>query len=290
MKVSGFTFVRNGELLGYPFIESIKSLLAVCDEVIVAVGESEDDTLNKIKQINDSKLRIIETKWNEGMADRGYVYAQQKMIAQFNCSGDWAFYLEGDEIIHEKDYVHIRQQMEQHLHNKEIEALVFDYHHFYGSPKHEAISPRWYKKAPRIIRNTIRSWAPDGLFWVIMDENKKGRYPKAALMKCYIYHYGHVRSIAKMDEKNKRVEKYWGKQPGEFITYGNIDHKTIFNYTGTHPSIIKDWLLTSAEQDFTPNTDYKLTSRDKKHRIVTIIAKMLNNKDFSKKHFILNRR
>jgi glycosyltransferase involved in cell wall biosynthesis len=103
MKISGFTFIRNGTILGYPFIESINSILPICDEFIIAVGISEDDTLERLKKIKSKKIKIIETQWNEKMADRGYVYAQQKMIAQFNCTGDWAFYLEGDEIIHEND-------------------------------------------------------------------------------------------------------------------------------------------------------------------------------------------
>ena len=93
MKVSGFTFLRNGTILGYPYVESLKSLLAVCDEVVVALGNSDDDTLEQVQAINDPKLRIIQTTWNENMQDRGYTYAQQKMIAQFNCTGDWAFIL-----------------------------------------------------------------------------------------------------------------------------------------------------------------------------------------------------
>ena len=104
MKVSGFTFIRNGSSLGYPFIESIKSILPICDEFIVAIGRSEDDTLKKILALRSKKIKIIETSWNENISDRGFVYAQQKMIAQYNCSGDWAFYLEGDVIIDPKDH------------------------------------------------------------------------------------------------------------------------------------------------------------------------------------------
>ncbi len=109
MKVSGFTFIKNGEILGYPFIESIKSILPIVDEFVVNVGESEDNTLELIKEINNPKIRIIESKWNDKMKDRGYVYGQQKMIAQFNCTGDWAFYLEGDEVVHEDDLPKIKE-------------------------------------------------------------------------------------------------------------------------------------------------------------------------------------
>ena len=287
MKVSGFTFVRNGTILGYPYIESIKSLLSLCDEVVIAVGNSDDDTLAQITAINDPKLKIIPTIWNESMADRGYVYAQQKMIAQFNCTGDWAFYLEGDEIIHENDIPLIRAQMAKYLDNKEVEALVFDYHHFYGTPDQIAISPRWYRTAPRIIRNTIRTWAPDGLFWVVMDENKRGRYPKAAMLNCYMYHYGHVRSIASMNEKNQRVERYWGKKPAAFEGYGNVDPQSLKKFTGSHPKIVAKWLANSAEHVFTENPDYAISGRDKKHRLMMVLGKLLGNPDWTKKHYRL---
>ena len=141
MKVSGFTFLRNGSLLGYPYLESIRSALPLCDEFVVAVGESEDDTLERLRAMNEPKLRLIETRWNERMQDRGYVYAQQKMIAQFNCDGDWAFYLEGDEVLHERDLEAVRSAMRRHLEDRRVEALVFDYHHFFGSPQWLAVGP-----------------------------------------------------------------------------------------------------------------------------------------------------
>ena len=185
MKVSAFTFIRNGEMLGYPFIESIQSALPIVDEFVIAVGKSEDQTLEQIRSIPSDKIRIIETEWNEVMQDRGFVYAQQKMIAQFNCIGDWAFYLEGDEVLHEKDLNTIRDTMQRHLNNPEVEALYFDYYHFYGKPNQLGIAG--YRRAPRIIRNSIRNYSPDGLFFVVMDKNKKGRYPRAAHTGCHMY-------------------------------------------------------------------------------------------------------
>lgn len=289
MKVSGFTFLRNGTILGYPYVESLRSLLAVCDEVVVAVGNSDDDTLEQVRAIGDPKLRIIETTWNEVMQDRGYTYAQQKMIAQFNCTGDWAFYLEGDEVIHEKDYATIRAAMEKYLHDKEVEALVFDYYHFYGSPSTYAYSPRWYRRAPRIIRNSIRSWAPDGLFWLIMQENKRGRYPNAAFAGCHLYHYGHIRSVAKMNEKQKRVERYWGKTPKEFKGYGDIDPVSIRVFDSSHPAIADSWLKNDAEQVLTLNPNYVVSSRDRKHRLMMWLEELLGGKDFTKKHYKLVR-
>ena len=129
MKVSGFTFIKNGQILGYPFIQSIKSILPIVDEFIINVGESEDNTFELIETINDKKIRVIHSKWNDSMQDRGYVYGQQKMIAQFNCSGDWAFYIEGDEVYHENDLEKIKQSMRDCLNDSNVEALLFDFYH-----------------------------------------------------------------------------------------------------------------------------------------------------------------
>ena len=283
MKVSGFTFIKNAEMLGYPFVESIQSVLPIVDEFVIAVGESDDNTLEIIKSINDDKIRIIETQWNESMQDRGYVYAQQKMTAQFSCTGDWAFYLEGDEVLHEKDLDTIQNSMERHLHNPEVEALYFDYYHFYGKPDQVGIAG--YKRAPRIIRNTIRNYSPDGLFFVVMNKNKKGRYPKAAHAGCHIYHYGHVRKVEKNNEKIKQTGKYWGnKKPTAFSTYGNIDLGEIRPFKGTHPKIVQQWIDTEAELEFTQNSNYKVTLKDKKHRIRFWLDEKLGW-DISKKHY-----
>jgi hypothetical protein len=283
MKISLFTFIRNGTLLGYPFIESICSALPLCDEFVIAVGDSEDDTLARIKAINSEKIIIIPTYWNEKMQDRGFVYAQQKMIAQYNCTGDWAFYLEGDEVLHEDDLPKIRAAMEQHLNHPEVEALVFDYFHFFGSPAWVATSPAWYRQECRIIRNTIRSFAPDGLYWVVMNKNSRGRYPKAALVGAPIYHYGHVRSIAAMHAKNQRVGKYWGHDHPLFNGY-QIDPAAIRHFTGRHPSIVKDWLANEAEKFFAPDTNYHLSKRELKHRWVMKLEKLFGM-ELSKKHF-----
>jgi len=284
MKVSGFTFIRNGEMLGYPFIESIQSVLPIVDEFIISVGESKDNTLKKIQAIKSTKIKIIETQWNDAMQDRGFVYAQQKMIAQYNCTGDWAFYLEGDEVLHEKDLDTIYDSMKKHLNNPEVEALYFDYYHFYGRPDQVGIAG--YKRAPRIIRNSIRNYSPDGLFFVVMDQNKKGRYPKAAHAGCHIYHYGHVKKIERNNEKNKQVGQYWGNDnPDEFLTYSNIDSRELRPFTGSHPAIVEKWLKTEAELEFIINPNYKVTSKDKKHRIRFWLDEKLGI-DISKKHYI----
>ena len=111
MRISCFTFIRNGTRLAYPFVQSIRSALPLCDEFIVVAGDSVDDTRAQIAAIGDPKIRIVDTVWNPLMLSRGFIYAQQKMIGLFNCTGDWAFYLEGDELLHEDDVPKIRASM-----------------------------------------------------------------------------------------------------------------------------------------------------------------------------------
>ena len=285
MKVSGFTFIRNGSRLGYPYLESIRSVLPICDEFVVAVGASDDDTLERIRGIGSDKIRILETRWNESMRDRGFVYAQQKMIAQYNCVGDWAFYLEGDEVLHEDDLAAIRASMQRHLDNPSVEALVFDYHHFFGSPDWRAISPGWYRRAPRIIRNSIRTWAPDGLFWVVMDANKRGRYPRAALAGAPIYHYGHVRRISAMNEKLQRVGKYWGDSHKRFDAY-RIDPQALAPFGGSHPSVVREWLQQEAETTYQPDPMHTPSSKERKHRWMMKLERRFGL-ELSKKHYSL---
>ena len=184
MKVNEFTFLRDGQKLGYPFVESIRSVLPIVDEFVVALGPCEDETERMLREIGDPKIRILPTQWNERIKNdysiKGFVYGQQKSIAFFNCTGDWAFYLEDDEVIHESELAKIRAAMEQHLDDPRIEALAFDYLHFYGNANTIAWSPRWYRSEVRILRNTIPAWAPEGLFFIVMDVHRHGRYPRAA--------------------------------------------------------------------------------------------------------------
>ncbi len=284
MKVSGFTFLRNASLLGYPFAQSILSVLPICDEFIVAAGAGEDDTLERLQRIDSPKLHIVETTWNEKIVERGYVYAQQKMIAQFNCTGDWAFYLEGDEVLHEQDLPAIRASMERYLEDRQVEALVFDYYHFFGSPAWLADSSG-YRRAVRIIRNTIRNYSPDGLFFVVMDKNKRRRYPRAALAHAHIYHYGHVRNVDRMREKIQRVSRYWGQTASEFKGYA-IDPHVLHPFTGTHPAVMCEWLKREANWDFLPDPNHVPTRRDRRKRGKLLIEQWFGV-DLSRKHYRL---
>tara|TARA_B110000238_G_scaffold196663_1_gene237830 strand:- start:322 stop:1182 length:861 start_codon:yes stop_codon:yes gene_type:complete len=284
MKISAFTFIKNGQILGYPFIQSIQSVLPIVDEFVINVGESDDDTLCLIQSILSPKIRIIQSKWSQSMHDRGYVYGQQKMIAQFNCTGDWAFYIEGDEIYHENDLNQIKSAMQESFEDSNIEALAFDFYHFYGNENTYLDSPGWYRSEARIIKTSIRSYAPDGLFWLVLDSNKKGRYPRAKHTGVTCFHYGWVRSEDQMNLKSQQVQKYWGNSHAN-IDYSQIDSSILKQFKNSHPRVVQDWLPSNSGV-FKAAPSYKLTKKQKKHRIM-LKFEIFFGIDLSKKHYKL---
>jgi glycosyltransferase involved in cell wall biosynthesis len=291
MKVSGFTFLRNGQRLGYPFVASIRSILPLVDEFVIALGPCDDDTEKMLRAIGDPKIRIIPTQWNEriqpGYSVNGFVYGQQKSIALFNCTGDWAFYLEADEVVHESDLPKIRAAMDKYLDDARIEALVFDYLHFYGNANTIVWSPGWYRSEVRIIRNTIPAWSSEALFFNVVTGHKKSRYPRAAHTGATIYHYGWVRSEAQMNLKAAAVHKYWDEKPAANVDYSQIDRATLKSFTGAHPKIVQDWLPKAAGL-FRADANHQLTSREKKHHFLLKLERWLGIR-FDKKHYQLVR-
>ena len=289
MKISGFTFLRNGQRLGYPFVASIRSLLPLVDEFIIALGPCVDDTEKMVRAIGDPKIKIIPTQWNEKMRGDysvgGFVYGQQKSIALFNCTGDWAFYLEADEVLHEDDLPKIRAAMEKYLPDERVEALAFDYLHFYGNKNTVACSPGWYRREVRILRNTIPAWSSEALFFNVLDGHKKSRYPRAVHTGATIYHYGWVRSEAQMNLKSASVQKYWNDSPPAKTDYTKIDAAVLQPFVGVHPKLVQDW-LPAAEGIFQANPQHQLTAREKKHRRMMRLEKIFGFQ-FGKKHYRL---
>ena len=287
MKISAFTFLRNAQRLQFPFAESIRSALPLVDEFVIALGPCDDDTEARIRAIGDPKIRIIPTAWNENMDSswrvKGFIYGQQKTIALFNCTGDWALYLEGDELLHEDDLPRIRAAMERHLGDRKVEALYFRYLHFYGNRNTVANSPRWYRREVRAVRNNIPIWGPKGLFFSVVTGYKRMRYPRAACADATIYHYGWIRPEEQFNEKWKGTFRHFTHKPFQETAYAEIDPQVLELFTGRHPQAIQAW-LPPAEGLFRANPAHVLTSRERKNRIMSVFEKW-TGLDTSRKHF-----
>src|ERR1700712_1847062 len=191
MKVAGFTFIRNAVKNDYPIVEAITSILPICDEFVVALGNSDDETEQLILGINSPKIKIIRTVWDENNRDGGAVFAVEtdKAFHGISPDADWAFYIQGDECVHEKYLPLIKKEMADNLADPKVEGLLFKYLHFYGSYDFYGHSRRWYRREIRIIRNNkaVHSYRDaQGFRW----DNRK---IQVKLIDAYIYHYGWVK-------------------------------------------------------------------------------------------------
>ncbi|MCF8324485.1 MAG: glycosyltransferase family 2 protein, partial [Leadbetterella sp.] len=173
MKISGFTFLRNAHKLYYPIAESINSILEIVDEFVVALGKGDenDNSLEILQAINSPKIKIIYTEWDLEKYPGGTEYAHQTDLAKWACSGDWLFYLQGDEVVHEDDLKVIKDACIKYNSDQKIEGLVFNYLHFWGDYEHYFSDHCWYKKEIRIIRNLpeIHAWKDAQSFRFIPD-------------------------------------------------------------------------------------------------------------------------
>lgn len=244
MYVSGFTFIRNALKLDYPIKEAILSILPLCDEVIVAIGNSEDGTRKYIEEIGSDKIRIIDTIWNDTLRKGGVVLALEtdKALAAVNPKADWCIYVQGDECYHEEDFDVIKREMLKWKDDKKVEGLLFNYRHFYGSYDYLADSRSWYRHEIRIIKNNIgvSSWKDAQGFRI------NGRKLKVKKLDATISHYGWVRPPEFMMAKNVEASKYWHDDnyikskfdPESDFDYTGID--SVRRFEGTHPQVMRE--------------------------------------------------
>lgn len=243
MKVSGFTIVRNAIKYDYPIVEAITSILPLCDEVIVAVGNSDDATLELIRSISSDKIKIIETVWEESLRKGGKVLADEtnKAFAAISKDSDWCFYIQGDEVIHEKYLPAIKSAMQHYKDDTLVEGLLFNYTHFYGSYDYVGNSRQWYRKEIRIVRNNkaISSYRDAQGF------RKNGEKLKVKQVDAWVYHYGWVKPPAAQQAKQESFNKLWHDDEWmkknipqvEEFDYSQID--SLVHFKGTHPQVMQ---------------------------------------------------
>jgi hypothetical protein len=245
MKVSGFTFVRNAIRYDYPVVEAIKSILPICDEVVVAVGNSEDDTLGLIRSIDSPKIRIIETIWDDSLREGGRVLAEEtnKAFAAISPDADWAFYIQGDEVVHEQYLPAIKKAMEQYKDDAKVDGLLFNYKHFYGSYDFVGESTRWYRREVRVVRNRKDIFSYHDAQGFRKGENVK---LNVKLIEAFVYHYGWVKDPRAMQDKQKSFNRLYHTDEwvekniatADEFDYSGVDALGLFK--GTHPAVMQD--------------------------------------------------
>ena len=243
MKVTGFTFIRNAIKFDYPIVEAITSILSLCDEFVVAVGKSEDNTYELIKSIDSKeKIKIIETVWDDSLREGGRALALEtdKAFAAILPDTDWCFYIQGDEVVHEKYHTKIYEELIKWKDDAKVEGLLFKYLHFYGSYDFVGNSRRWYKSEIRILKyNTgITSFRDAQGF------RKNNRLIRIKPIDAFMYHYGWVKPPEKQQLKQQYFNKMWHDDnwmeknisKNNHFDYSQIDSLAHFN--GTHPKVM----------------------------------------------------
>jgi len=300
MKISGFSFGRNTSKLYYPIKESIESILPICDEFIFALGKGDEDdnTRELIESIGSDKIKIVDTEWDTEAFPNGTENAHQTDIAISHCVGDWLFYVQADEVVHEKYLPQIQKRCEELLEDERVEGLLFKYRHFFGDYEHYINHHGWYQHEIRIVRNKpdIHSFESAQSFRRIPHfdgksyRKQEGSYKlKVAEVDAYIYHYGWVRPPKYMQSKKKALDSIHKgdqkanelyKEAEEEFDYGPLKKMQRFN--GTHPKVMSEKMKDFSWGDQLNYSDNKLPNRPKfkhektKYRLISFLERNLN--------------
>lgn len=253
MKIVGFTMVRNALKYDYPIVESINSILPIVDSYVVAVGQSDDDTRQLIESIGSPKINIIDTVWDDSLREGGKVLAVETNKAfDAIADADWCFYLQGDEVVHEKYHQTIVQSCSKFLSDTRVEGLLFEYVHFYGNYSYVGDSRTWYRNEIRIIRNdkSIRSYRDAQGF------RKNGQKLNVKKIDAAIFHYGWVKDPRFQQAKQQSFHKMWHSDEwvkthvAEANTYDYSTIDSLKQFVSTHPTVMQE-RLARMNWDFT---------------------------------------
>lgn len=259
--LSGFTFLRNGSKLHYPILESIRSALPLVDEFVIALGDCDpdDDTRARLASLDSGKIRIVDTVWDLAKFPHGSVYAQQTDVAKSHCKGEWLLYLQGDEVLHEDDYDVLLEACAHWRDRSEVDALLFDYLHFWGDYEHVHDNHRWYKQEMRLLRNdaSIHSMKDAQSFRRIRDFDGVSYHDKEGTEKLVavhsgarIFHYGWVRPPSSMQTKCEAFARHHrathvGQTQREDTALRDFDYGAlgrIPRFEGRHPAVMHERL------------------------------------------------
>jgi hypothetical protein len=274
MRVCGFTFVRNAVRFDYPFVESVRSVLPLCDEFVVAVGRSDDETLgiaHSLEREAGGTLKIIETVWDDSLREGGQVLAQQTDLALAAIRGrgfEWAIYIQADEVLHEDDYPTLEAAMERQRDDPAVEGLVLDYIHFCGSYGWIGAGRDWYRSEVRVVRPDLPGLAS----WKDAQGFRAGGHKLVVRRSgASVYHYGWVKPPAVQQAKLRSFHKLWHPDDQvESIAGGGAeyDYSTrgrLVPFRGTHPAVMQDRITS---QDWTFDYDPRRARIATAHRVL----------------------
>jgi hypothetical protein len=240
VRISGFTIVRNAIKLDFPVEASIRSILPVCDEVVVNVGRSEDETLDLVRSIADPRIRIIETEWD--MSRRNTVLGAETLRAMRACTHPWGIYIQADEVLHETGAVELAAAVRAYDADPRVEGLLVQYLHFYGGFDTIATHRRWYRREVRAVRLDpaldIRPYQGAQGFRVGPDH----RRIRARLTGARMFHYGWARPAHALREKRELGKTMYPWRDADERKPLLAWIPGIRPYRGRHPTVALEWI------------------------------------------------
>lgn len=244
--LSGFTLVRNAVKLDFPIVPAIRSVLEVCDEVVVNVGKSEDATRDLVASIDDSRVRILDTEWD--FTKKNIMLSIETQRAMDACRGSWGIYIQADEVLHERGARILKEKVAEWDGDARVEGLLVKYLHFYGGFDRIATSRRWYRREVRCVRlgKDIRPYQGAQGFRVGPDYRKIRARPTDAEM----FHYGWARPAKAIKEKleiSKTIYPWGGDRFDKEQARGSLEWIPLLrDFTGTHPAAAREWIAQRA--------------------------------------------
>jgi hypothetical protein len=237
--LSGFTIVRNAVRLDYPVVPAIRSLLELCDEVVVNVGQSDDGTRDLIAGIGDPRIRVLDTVWDSSRW--GHTLAVETDRALAACRGPWAVYIQADEVLHETGAAIILDRLPAWEADTRLEGLLVDYLHFYGDVDTVVTNRHWYRREVRVVRlgRDLRSFGDAQGFRV-----GPGRRVRARATGAQMFHYGWARRASALAGKRAAFRELFTEHGGPVGSEpAHLDWTPgLRGFRGTHPRAALEWV------------------------------------------------
>ena len=286
MKISGFTIIKNAVINDYPIVEAIRSILPVVDEMVVSIGKSDDDTESLIRSIADPNIKIVHSEWDPALRQGGKILAVEtnKAFQHIASDSDWGFYIQADEIVHEKYHPALREAAERYVNDKRVDGLLFHYLHFYGTYDYVGDSRKWYDKEIRIIRNDKSIEA----FKDAQGFRRNGQRLPVKQIDAWIYHYGWVKSPQQMKQKMYQTGKLWHSdeemnaflQSSDIFDYNEFD--SLSKFEETHPEVMQERI---AKKNWDVSLDIQKKKFSLKDRVLYWIEKRTGKRLFDFRNY-----
>jgi hypothetical protein len=303
LKISGFSLVRNGTRFDYPYLESLRSLLPLVDELVINIGIGDDDTISRIKHFardeGQGKVDFFESDWQLDHLKKkrgGLILSEQTNLALQKCTSDWCIYLQADEVIHERDYNKILKSIEEARARPEIEGLLFNYHHFYGSFDVVQETRSAYRREVRTIR---KSSGAQSIGDAQSFRKADGTKLSVIHSQASIYHYGWVRTPEAMREKTFFMDQLYHGDPtpedakaGTPHTGDNYRYKKIWGlktFRRTHPGTMQNRIATQGWHWDLKNSPLVFSWKDLKRVFLDTIEYLTGYRFFEYRSYRLRR-